>query len=114
MKVAVIGSRGLEPDNIDRYLPQGVTEIISGGAKGVDTKAAEYAECHGIKLTVFKPNYTKYRKGAPLKRNIQIIEYADVVVALWDGESSGTKSVIDECRRRNKKITVHVLDCDDK
>ena len=112
MKVAVIGSRRLELDDIQKYLPQGITEIVSGGAVGVDAKAAEYAERNGIKLTVFKPEYAKYRKGAPLKRNIQIIEYADEVVALWNGESSGTKSVIDECRRQNKKITVHVIDGD--
>ena len=34
MKVAVIGSRSLTVQNLEKYLPQGVTEIVSGGAKG--------------------------------------------------------------------------------
>lgn len=57
MKVAVIGSRGLKVEDLGKYLPADTTEIISGGAKGVDTCAREYALLHGIKLTEFKPNY---------------------------------------------------------
>lgn len=101
MKVAVIGSRGLCVNDLGKYLPEGTTEIVSGGAKGVDTSAKEYALSHGIKLTEFLPEYKKYGRGAPLKRNITIIEYADVVLAFWDGHSRGTKYVIDNCRKRN-------------
>ena len=43
MKVAVIGSRNLTVSNLEKYLPAGVTEIVSGGARGVDTSAREYA-----------------------------------------------------------------------
>ena len=53
MRVAVIGSRGLCVLNLEKYLPKEVTEIVSGGAKGVDTSAREYAISHGIKLTEF-------------------------------------------------------------
>lgn len=109
MRVAVIGSRGITKANIGAFLPQGVTEIVSGGAKGVDTCAAEYAAQNEIKLTVFLPDYNRYRKGAPLKRNIQIIEYADEVIAFWNGKSAGTKYVIDECKRQGKKITVYYV-----
>lgn len=44
MKVAVIGSRSLNIDNIGKYLPEGVTEIVSGGAKGIDSCVREYAK----------------------------------------------------------------------
>ena len=77
MKVAVVGSRNLEVKNLGDYLPAEVTEIVSGGAKGVDTSAREYAKKHGIKLTEFLPEYSRYKRGAPLKRNIQIVEYAE-------------------------------------
>lgn len=107
MKVAVIGSRGLTVENIGDYLPDGVTEIVSGGAKGVDSSAKEYAERNNIRLTVFLPEYEKYRRNAPLRRNLQIIEYADEVIAFWDGSSKGTKFVIDNCKERGKKITVY-------
>ena len=72
MKVAVIGSRGIIIDNLQDYLPEGTTEIVSGGAKGVDTCAREFALANGITLTEFKPEYNRYGRGAPLKRNITI------------------------------------------
>ena len=100
MKVAVIGSRGLTVDDLGRYLPQDVTEIVSGGARGIDTCAKEYAQTHGIPLTEFLPQYDKYPgRIAPLRRNDTIIAYADVVLAFWDGVSRGTKYVIDRCEK---------------
>lgn len=107
MKVAVIGSRGLKVDDLGKYLPENTTEIISGGAKGIDTCAREYALEHGIKLTEFLPDYGKYGRSAPLKRNITIIQNADIVLAFWDGTSSGTKFVIDNCERMGVLVKVH-------
>lgn len=106
MKVAVVGSRNLYVNDLGKYLPENVTEIISGGAKGVDTSAREYAILNRIKLTEFLPEYSKYGRSAPLKRNITIIENADLVLAFWDGSSRGTKYVIDQCRKRNISIKV--------
>ena len=107
MRVAVIGSRGLQIDHLEDYLPDDVTEIVSGGAKGVDTCARNYALRHGLKLTEFLPEYGKYGRGAPLRRNIAIIEYADLVLAFWDGRSRGTKFVIDNCSKRNIPVVVY-------
>ena len=70
--------------------------------------AAEYAKKKGITLTEFLPEYEKYGKRAPLIRNLEIIDYADEVIAFWDGESHGTKYVIDNCRNRIKKIKIYV------
>ncbi len=108
MKIAVIGSRGLRVDDLRKYLPENTTEIVSGGAKGVDTSAKEYAEKNNIKLTEFLPEYEKYGRGAPLRRNLQIIGYADEVLAFWDGTSRGTKYVIDNCKKQNKKVSVYI------
>ena len=47
MKVAIIGSRNLTVKDLGQYLPEGTTEIVSGGAKGVDTCAREYALAKG-------------------------------------------------------------------
>lgn len=109
MKTAVIGSRGILMENLGDYLPPETTEIVSGGARGVDSCAAEYAQANGILLTVFKPDYARYGRGAPLKRNISIIEYADTVLAFWDGKSKGTKFVIDACHERGIPVTVHLI-----
>ena len=108
MKVAVVGSRNLRIDDLGKYLPDGVTEIVSGGARGVDTSAREYALAHDIKPTEFLPEYDKYGRSAPLRRNITIIEYADLVLAFWDGSSHGTKYVIDNCKRLGISVKVFV------
>ena len=109
MKAAVIGSRGLTINNLEKYLPSETTEIISGGAKGIDTCAREYAISHNIKLTEFLPEYEKYGRSAPLKRNITIIEHADIVLAFWDGKSSGTRFVIDNCKKMGKEVKVEII-----
>ncbi len=112
MKVAIIGSRNLRVDNMEIYLPKEIKEIVSGGAKGIDECAREFAEKKGIPLKEFLPEYSKYGKGAPLKRNLQIIQYSDMVVALWDGKSKGTKYVIDNCLKMGKEIMVYTVDED--
>ncbi len=109
MKVAVIGSRGLQVEHLENYLPKDTTEIVSGGARGVDACARDYALRHGLKLTEYLPEYSRYGRAAPLKRNITIIENADLVLAFWDGTSRGTKYVIDNCKKRNIPVEVHIL-----
>ena len=108
MKVAVIGSRELKVNNLEKYLPEEVTEIVSGGARGIDTSAREYALKNNIKLKEFLPEYEKYGRAAPLKRNMQIIDYADMVLAFWDGKSRGTKFVIDNCKRIGKRVKIFI------
>ena len=109
MKIAIIGSRGLIIEDLGEYIPKGVTEIVSGGATGVDTCAKKYATENGLKYTEFLPEYEKYKRGAPLKRNLKIIDYADTVIAFWDGQSRGTKHVIENCRKTGKEIRVILL-----
>ena len=108
MKIAIIGSKGMTVPDLKKYLPPETTEIVLGGTKGIDTSAREYALKHSIKLTEFLPDYEKYGQGAPLKRNIAIVEYADMALAFWDGESQETKAVIDACNRMNIPIRVFV------
>ena len=108
MKVAIIGSRTLTVTHLEKYLPPDVTEIISGGARGIDTCARQYALSHHIKLTEFLPEYEKYGKYAPLKRNLSIIENANLVIAFWDQKSHGTKFVIDNCRKQNIPLKVYI------
>ena len=110
MKVAIIGSRNLSVNNLQKFIPPETNEIVSGGAKGIDTCAARYAAAHNIKLTVFLPEYNRYGRAAPLKRNLKIIEYADLVIAFWDGKSKGTKYVIDNCKKQNIKLILHTIE----
>ena len=110
MKVAIIGSRNLVVNNLNDYLPEEVTEIVSGGAKGIDTCAKLYALQNKIKLTEILPEYSLYGRGAPLKRNLQIIRYADLVLAFWDGKSKGTEFVIKNCEKENIPIKIFITE----
>ena len=106
MKLAIVGSRNLNVQNIGEYLPDGVTEIVSGGARGIDSTAATYARQNGIPLVEFLPDYPRYRRAAPLKRNQQIADYADALLAFWDGQSRGTLYTINLFKKQNKPVTI--------
>ena len=115
MRVAIIGTRCEEQDLpalIREHLPPYTTEIVSGGAKGVDSAAKTVAKELGIPLKEFLPDYNTYGKRAPLVRNDAIIEYADMVLAFWDGESHGTRYVIGECIKRGKRVVYIPLEGD--
>ena len=109
MKVAIIGSRNMNVENLQDYLPEGTDEIVSGGAKGIDTCARNFAIKNGLKLTELRPEYNKYGRGAPLKRNETIVNYADMVLAFWDGESKGTKFVINYCEKVGKECKIFIM-----
>ncbi len=106
MIVAVVGSRCLTDIPLEQYLPPDTTEMVSGGALGVDTCAEIYALKHQIKITIFRPDYRRYHRGAPLRRNEKIVAYSDMVIAFWDGRSMGTLHVIECCRKAGKPIQV--------
>ena len=108
MKIAVVGSRSLTVD-LNKYLPLEIDEIVSAGAKGIDTCARDYANAHGIKLTEFLPRYEQYGRAAPIKRNREIIDYSDKIYAFWNGESRGTYFVIEECKKCGKPIEIYII-----
>lgn len=109
MKLAIVGSRGITHIDLAGYIPEGVTEIVSGGARGIDTLAREYAIENKIMLTEFLPKYELYGRAAPIKRNAEIAAYSDEAVAFWDGRSKGTKNTIDEFKKMGKKVRVIVV-----
>jgi len=106
MKIAIVGSRNLKNVLIHQAIPEGADEIVSGGAAGVDSCAAEYAKSRGIKLTEFLPEYKRYGRAAPILRNKQIVDYADLLLIFWDGESKGTRSVIEYAKKIEKPFKV--------
>lgn len=57
MKLAIIGSRTCPPVDIEAYLKYIPDTIVSGGTKGADTYAREFAEKKGLKLIEYFPNY---------------------------------------------------------
>jgi len=68
--------------------------IVSGGAKGVDKMAEIYADEAEMECKVFLPDWRKYGKSAGFRRNTQIVDACDALVAFWDGKSRGTMDSI--------------------
>ena len=108
MKIAIIGSRSISEIDLKQHISK-CTEIVSGGAKGVDLCASEYARQNNIKLTEFLPEYSRYGKAAPIIRNKKIVDYADEVIAFWDGKSKGTLSVIRYAEKSAKPCKIVIL-----
>ena len=106
MKLAIIGSRTCPPINIEAYLKYIPDTIVSGGAKGADTYAREFAHEHNLELIEFLPDYNKYGRSSPLVRNKLIVDECDCLIAFWDGKSRGTKYTIDYAIKQGKPIKI--------
>ena len=61
--------------------------IISGGADGIDALAEQYADAHRLSKWIVRPQYARYGRGAPLRRNREMVDMADAVLIVWDGKS---------------------------
>ncbi len=120
MRVAIVGSRNIEYDKMTekayellcRYIPVNATEIVSGGAVGIDTLAEIYAKNNNLPTKIFKPDYARYGKRAPLVRNDEIVAYAQYVLAIWDGTSHGTAHTVATCIKEGVPVKVVTLDID--
>ncbi len=113
MKVIVAGSReGFVARNVFEAIEESpffgkITEIVSGGARGVDTDGEYYASCNNLILKRFPAKWDELGRGAGFARNSQMADYADALVAVWDGESKGTKHMIETMKARNKPVYVY-------
>ncbi|MBF1491440.1 MAG: DUF2493 domain-containing protein [Prevotella pallens] len=111
MKIAIIGSRECSnidfAGNLETVLNVSKDDtIISGGAKGIDTLAANYAKENNLNLIEFLPDYKKNGRAATFIRNREIVDNSNVVVAFWNGNSKGTKYTLDYARKKEKRIIV--------
>lgn len=109
MKIAVVGSRSIKNADISQYIPKEATEIITGGAVGVDKLAEREARLRGITLTVYKPDYETHGKSAPLVRNKLIAESCDMLIAFWDGSSRGTVFTWRYADKLGKPVKIYKL-----
>lgn len=78
-----------------------VEEIVSGGARGVDTLGERYAREHNYPLKRFPADWIRYGRAAGPIRNKQMAEYADVLIAFSSG-SRGTENMISQMEQQRK------------
>ena len=88
-------------------------EVVCGKARGADTFGETYAYNASIPVKEFPADWKGLGKGAGHIRNKQMGDYADALIAVWDGESRGTKNMIDYATKKGLKIHIHIIK-DDK
>lgn len=114
MKLAIVGSRTIHSNNenfsiIDKILSGGVytiSEIVSGGAEGVDTIAEMYARAYNLKMTIFKPDWKKFGRQAGFLRNSEIVNHCDKLIAFQKNESRGTADSIRKAKLEGKLLDI--------
>ena len=109
MKLIVAGGRDFS-DKEKLYFEldsiEGITEIVSGNAKGADELGEKYAKERGIPVKLFPADWTKHGRAAGPIRNEEMAKYADALIAFWDGKSRGTKSMINLARENNLNVMI--------
>jgi hypothetical protein len=111
MKLIIAGSRSLyvSPIDISKHVEEAgfvPTEIVSGAAPGIDRCGERYAEWYRLTVKLFPANWNDYGRAAGPMRNREMAEYADALLAIWDGKSPGTKNMIQQMQRRGKPCHV--------
>lgn len=117
MKVIIAGSRNVPQDHqpiyyvADAYVKSGfsATEIVSGGCRGIDLAGEEFANERKIPIKRFNPDWSAHGKAAGPMRNIQMSEYGDALIALWDGVSKGTRNMIQLAELKGLKVYIYRL-----
>ena len=115
-KVVVFGSR--EFDDYDylketlvqqfkyKHLEPSDVTIVEGGAKGADALAEFFAKEHSVTHKKFPADWDKHGKSAGHIRNSEMAKYCDFGIAFWDGESKGTRSMIEKLERLDKEVLI--------
>jgi len=113
-KIAIVGSRTFDDYNFLKAIlykhTKGIPNsysIVSGGAKGADSLAKQYAEEFKIPIKEFLPDWATHGKSAGPIRNEQIVEECDIVIAFWDGISRGTKNTVWLATKAQKPVYVY-------
>lgn len=116
MRVIIAGSRGITEYGIVALAVAlssfQVTEVVSGRARGVDLLGERWAALNGVPVAGFPVLQSMWAiegKSAGHNRNHRMARYADALVAVWDGRSPGTKSMIGIARAALMPVYVHLV-----
>jgi len=117
MKVIIAGSRDITNYNVvKRAIRKAAqkrnihpTTILSGGCRGVDGYGQLYAQKYDIPVKIYPAKWNKYGRAAGPRRNRKMSKKADALIAVWDGQSTGTKNMIDIMISKAKPIYIHLV-----
>jgi len=80
--------------------------VVSGTAKGADRLGERFARERGYRIERFPADWNRDGYAAGPVRNAQMAENADALIAFWDGQSRGTKNMIENARRKGLGVRV--------
>lgn len=112
-KLIVAGSRGFKDYDLmlravialmDHELADKKLSIVSGMAQGADQLGVRLANAFGLDLYKFPANWDGFGKKAGFIRNTQMGNFADGLLAFWDGKSNGTKHMVDYMHKLKKPV----------
>ena len=83
-----------------------IDEIVCGEAKGADTLGKNWAIKNNIKVKSFPADWHQYGSAAGFIRNHKMGDYADELIAFWDGKSEGTKDMIEYTEKLEKPVEI--------
>lgn len=114
MKCIIAGSRTATCENVSRALevcawtPE-ITLVVSGTARGADKVGEWWAEKNSIEVKRFPADWDRFGKRAGYLRNEQMAKFADALIAVWDGQSKGTKYMIDIAREQGLEVFIYIF-----
>jgi len=113
MKVVIAGSRSVHDyEEVKAAVEESgfeVTEVVSGRAAGVDRLGESWADEYGVPVKSFPADWARWGMVAGLRRNTQMAEYGDALVAVHDWSSKGTTNMIEQMRIRGKPVHVRLV-----
>ena len=80
--------------------------IVSGHATGADSLGERYASEKGLSVELHPADWAKHGRAAGPIRNEEMASVADALIAFWDGQSRGTKNMIDTANAKGLKVAI--------
>lgn len=119
LKTIIAGSRDLEAYKdhypvwlvADACIKSGftITEVVCGGARGIDLAGKTWADSMGVPVKFFIPDWNLLGKRAGFVRNSQMADYANALILVWNGTSRGSAHMLQEAKRRHLKIYEYII-----
>ena len=111
MKTIIAGGRDItDPAHVEAAINASgvwVSEVVCGGASGVDALGKAWAEANEVPVKMFPADWMKHGRAAGPIRNGEMAGYAEALIAIWDGKSRGTKNMIDQATKRGLAVYIH-------
>ena len=109
MRLLVVGICGASDLNIARYMPDGVSLIITSGCGDAARVAEAYADDNGISKLILRPQYGIYGESAAAKCNEAMLNIADEIIVFWDAKTKGVSYIMSRAEERNIVCNVAVI-----